>query len=96
VLAIREFQRLKQEAIEVATNPIQDSRANLLEKEGNDTVQPCDMTQVRSDSDFGAKSATVQVYGNSYNSQFDRWIELKVYLDSPNMLSYYGLRFQVN
>jgi hypothetical protein len=44
VLAIREFQRLKQEATKVPTNPIQDSRANLLEEGGNDTVQPssCD------------------------------------------------------
>ena len=55
VLAIKEFRRLKQEATEVATNPIQDSRANLLEEGGNDTVQPCDTTQVRSDSDFGVK-----------------------------------------
>jgi len=50
-------------------------------KSSCDTVQPCDTTQVRSNSDFGVKSATVQVYGNSYNS---------------DMLSYYGLRFQVN
>jgi hypothetical protein len=52
VLAIREFQRLKQEANEVATNPIQDLRVNLLEEGGNDTIQPCDTTQARSDSDF--------------------------------------------
>jgi hypothetical protein len=38
MFAIREFQRLKQEATEVATNPIQDSRANLLEDGGNDIV----------------------------------------------------------
>jgi hypothetical protein len=50
-------------------------------KSSCDTVQPCDTTQVRSNSDFSVKSATVQVYGNSYNS---------------DMLSYYGLRFQVN
>jgi hypothetical protein len=96
VLAIREFRRIKQEATEVATNSIQDSRANLLKEGGNDTVQPCDTTQVRSDSDFGVESTTVQVYGNYYNSQSDRWIELRFYLDSPDMLSYYGLRFQVN
>jgi len=59
VLAIKEFWRFKQEATEVATNSIQDSRANLLEEGGNDTVQPCDTTQVRSDSDFDVKSATV-------------------------------------
>jgi hypothetical protein len=96
VLAIREFRRLKQEALEVATNPIQDSRANLLEEGGNDTVQPCDTTQIRLDSDFGVKSTTVQAYGNSYNSQSDRWIRLTFYVDSPDMFSYYGLQFQVN
>jgi hypothetical protein len=51
-----------------------------------DTVQPCDTTQVRSNLDFGVKSATVQVYGNSHNSQSDRWIGLKVYVDSPDMM----------
>jgi hypothetical protein len=61
-----------------------------------DTVQPCDTTQVRSDSDFGVKSAIVQVYGNNYNSQSDCWIKLKFYVDSPDMFSYYGLKFQVN
>jgi len=59
VLAIREFQRLKQEATKVTTNPIQDSRANLLEEGGNDTVQPYDTTKVRSDSDFGVKITIV-------------------------------------
>jgi hypothetical protein len=62
----------------------------------SDTVQPYDTTQVRSDLDFGVKSATVQVYGNSYNSQSDRWIGLQFYMDSPDMFSYYGLKFQVN
>jgi len=61
-----------------------------------DTVQPCDTTQLRSDSDFSVKSATIQVYDNNYIAQSDHWIELKVYVDSPDMLSYYGLRFQVN
>jgi len=51
-----------------------------------DTVQPCDTTQVRSNLDFGVKSATVQVYGNSHNSQSDRWIGLKFYVDSPDMM----------
>ena len=48
------------------------------------------------DSDFGVKSATVQVYGNNYNSQSNSWIGLKFYVDSPDMFSYYGLIFQVN
>jgi hypothetical protein len=42
------------------------------------------------------KSATVQVYGNNHNSPSDRWIGLTFYVDSPDMLSYYGLQFQVN
>jgi hypothetical protein len=96
VLAIREFWRLKQEATKFTTNPIQDSRANLLEEGGNDTVQHCDTTQVRLDLDFSVKSATVQVYSNSHNSQSDRWIGLKVYVDSSDMFSYYRLKFQVN
>jgi hypothetical protein len=54
------------------------------------------MTQARSDSDFGVKYATVQVYGNSYNSQFDRWIGLNVYVNSPDMFSYLRLKLQVN
>jgi hypothetical protein len=29
--------------------------------------------------DFNVKSASIQVYGNSHNSQFDCWIGLKVY-----------------
>ena len=72
VLAIRGFRRLKQEATEVYIDPIQDSRVNLLEEGWNDMVQPCDTTQVRSDSDFDVKSATVQVYGNNHKSQSDR------------------------
>jgi hypothetical protein len=71
---------------------IQDLEPEGLSGSLDDTVQPWDTTQVRSDSDFGVKNATVQVYGNS-NSQSNRWIELKVYVDSPDMLSYYGIRF---
>lgn len=96
VLAIRGFRRLKQEATEVTINAIQDSRANLLEEGGNDTVQPCDTTRARSDSDFGVKSTTVQVYGNSHNSQSDRWIGLIFYVDSPDISYYLGLEIQVN
>jgi len=58
--------------------------------------QPCDTTQVSLDLDFGVKSTTVQVYGNNHNSQSDRWIGLNVYVDSPDMLSYYGLNVKVN
>jgi hypothetical protein len=79
MLAIREFWRLKQEANEVATNPIQDSTTNLLKEGGNDMVQPCDTTQVKSDSDFGVKVSTVQFYAIEHNFKFNRWIELKLY-----------------
>ena len=59
-------------------------------------VQPYDTTQVRSDSNFSVKSATVQVYGNNHNSQSDRWIVLIFYVDTPNMFYYLGLKIQVN
>ena len=65
-------------------------RTNHLEDRGNDTIQE------RSNSDFDVKCATIQFYGNSHNSQFDHWIELKFYVESPDMFSYLGLKFQVN
>jgi hypothetical protein len=52
------------------------------------------MIQERSNSDFDVKSAPIQFYNNSHNFQSDRWIELKVYVESPE--SYLGLKFQVN
>jgi hypothetical protein len=72
-----EFWRLKQEANEVATNPIQDTMTNLFDESGNNTVQPCDTNQARSDSDFGIKFSTVQFYAIEHNSKSKRWIELK-------------------
>jgi hypothetical protein len=45
---------------------IVDSRMNHLEDRGNDTIQE------RSNSDFDVKSASIQFYGNSHNSQSDR------------------------
>ena len=56
----------------------------------------CDTIQERSNLDFDVKCATIQFYSNNYNSQSDCWIELKVYVESPDMLSYLGLKFQVN
>jgi len=96
VVAIKEFWRLKQEANEVATNPIQDSRANLLEEGGNDTVQPCDTTQARSDSDFGVRVSTFQFYAIEHNFKSNRWIELKLYHKIPEVFVYVGVHFQVN
>jgi hypothetical protein len=54
------------------------------------------MIQERSNLDFDVKSASIQFYGNSHNSQSDRWSGLKVYMESYNMFSYIGLKFQVN
>ena len=44
-------------------------------------------------SDSDVKCTTIQFHNNSYNSQFDRWIGLKVYMESPDMLSYFGVNF---
>jgi hypothetical protein len=50
--------------------------------------------QERSNSDFDVKYATIQFYNNSHNSQSDRWIELKFYVECPDMLAYLSLKFQ--
>jgi hypothetical protein len=57
-------------------------------------ISPTDTIQARSNSDFDVKSAPIQFYSNSHNSQSDRWIELKIYIESPDMLSYLGLNFR--
>jgi len=45
---------------------------------------------------FDVKSASIQFYSNSHNSQSDHWIGLKFYMDSSDILSYVGLTFQSN
>jgi len=65
-------------------------KANSGSRAESDTIQE------RSNSDFDVKCATIQFYGNSHNSQSDRWIGLKLYMQSPDMLSYLGLKFQNN
>jgi len=87
LLARKELQRLQKEAKELSIQLFGDSRMNYLEDRGNDTIQE------RSNSDFDVKYTTIQFYSNSHNSQSDRWIKLKVYLESPDMLSYLGLKF---
>jgi hypothetical protein len=89
-LAGKELQRLQKEAKELSIELVSDSRMNHLEERGNDTDQEW------SNSDFDVKSASIQFYDNSYNSQFDYWIKLKVYMESCDMVSYIGLKFQVN
>ena len=80
LLARKELQRLQKEAKELSIQIVGDSRMNHLEERGNDTIQ------ARSNSDFDVKCAAIQVYSNNYNSQSDRWIELKIYVESPNIL----------
>ena len=55
-----------------------------------------DTIQERSNSDFDVKCATIHFYSNSHNFQFNHWIELTVYLKSPDMFFYIGLKFHVN
>jgi hypothetical protein len=55
-----------------------------------------DTIQEMSNSDFEVKCATIQFYGNNHNSQSDRWIKLKFYVESLDMFSYLFLNFQVN
>jgi hypothetical protein len=74
---------------ELSIQLVGDSRTNHLEERGNDTIQE------RSNSDFDVKYVTIQFYSNNHNSQFDRWIKLKYYVESPDMFSYLGLDFQV-
>jgi hypothetical protein len=62
----------------------------------SDTVQPCDTTQARSDSDFGVRVSTVQFYAIEHNFKSNRWIELKLYLKIPEVFLYVGVYFQVN
>jgi hypothetical protein len=69
---------------------------NLLREGGNDTVQPCDTTQERSDSDFGAKFSTVQFYAIEHNSKSNCWIEPTRYQKIPEVFVYVGVNFQVN
>ena len=54
------------------------------------------MIQARSNSDFDVKTAPIQFYGNSHNSQSECQIGLKFYMGFPDMLSYRGLKFQIN
>jgi hypothetical protein len=46
--------------------------------------------------DFDVKCTTIHFHGKSHNSQSDNWMWLKLYVESPNMLSYPGLKVSVN
>ena len=59
-------------------------------------VQPCDTTQVKSDSNFGVKVSTVQFYAIKHNFKFNRWIELKLYQKISEIFVYIEVHFQVN
>jgi hypothetical protein len=69
---------------------------NLLEWGGNDTVQPSDTTQARSNSDFGLKVYTIQFYAIEYNFKSNCWIKLKLYLKISEVFVYVRVNFQVN
>jgi hypothetical protein len=90
LLARKELKRLQKKARKLSIQLVGYSRMNHLEDRGNDTIQE------RSNSDFDVKYATIQFYRNSHNSQSDHWIKLKVYVESPDMLSYLVLNFQIN
>jgi hypothetical protein len=90
LLARKELQRLQKDAKELSIQLVGVSRMNYLEERGNDTIHE------RSNSNFDVKCATIQFYGNSHNSQSDCWIKLKFYVESPDMLSYLGLKLQGN
>jgi hypothetical protein len=62
----------------------------------NRTNLAADTIQARLNLDFDVKSATIQFYNNSHNSQSDRWIGLTFYVEYRDMLSYLELKFQVN
>ena len=61
-----------------------------------DTVQPCDMTQARSDSDFGVRVSTFQFYAIEHNFKSNCWIKLQLYHKIPEVFVYVGVHFQVN
>jgi hypothetical protein len=88
----KELQRLKK-AKTLSLIPINDSRMNHLEERGNDTIRAI---KKQSDSDSNVKCTTVQVHGNNHNSQSDWLIRMKLYVQSPGILSYLRLNFQVN
>ena len=62
----------------------------------HNTVQPCDTTQARSDSDFGINFSTIQFYTIAHNSKSNHWIQLKLYLKIPEVFVYVGVNVQVN
>jgi len=67
-----------------------------FEEKVSDTVEPCDTTQARSDSDFGVRVSTVWFYTIKHNFKSNCWIELKLYHKIPEVFAYVGLYFQVN
>jgi len=87
IVGKKKLQRLQKEAKELSIQVVGDSTTNHLEERGNDTIQ------ARSNSDFDVKYATIQFYSNNHNSQSDRWIVLKVFIESPDIFSYLGLKF---
>jgi hypothetical protein len=89
----KELQRLQKKATTLSIIPVNDLRMIHLEERWNDMIQA---TKKQSDSDSDVKCVTVQFHNNNHRSQFDRWIELKFNMGSPDMFSYLGLNFQIS
>jgi len=56
----------------------------------DDTIK---VIKKQSDFDYDVKCTTIMFHDNIHNSQSSRWIGLTLYVESPNMLSYLGLKF---
>ena len=89
----KELQRLQKKATTLSIIPVNDLRMIHLEERWNDMIRA---TKKQSDSDSNVKCVTVQFHNNNHRSQFDRWIELKFNMGSPDMFSYLGLNFQIS
>jgi hypothetical protein len=93
LLAKKELQRLQKKATTLSIILVNDLRMIHLEERWNDMIR---VTKKQSNSDSDVKCVIVQFHNNSHRSQFDRWIELKFNMGSPDMFSYLGLNFQIS
>jgi hypothetical protein len=47
----------------------------------------------QTNSNFSVIISIIQFYANEHNFQFDHWIKLKFYEESPNIIFYLKLKF---
>ena len=69
---------------------MKDLRMNLFELRGNDMI---DARIEQTNSNFSVIISIIQFYANEHNFQFDNWIKLKFYEESPNIIFYLKLKF---